>query len=205
MSLKVVGAGVGRTGTSSLKEALELLLQKPCYHMRELMANPDHVSFWHQAAFGGKPDWSVKLANYRAAVDWPASAFWPELSEAFPDALILLSLRPAAAWWQSASKTIYAPRKRQPGLLTDTSAELSRTRFPIHPIISDKQASMALFDQWNNNVIANAPADRLLVWEASDGWEPICLALNLPVPDVPFPHRNTRQEFVSNVLDKESR
>ena len=202
MSWKVVGAGVGRTGTSSLKAALEFLLGTPCYHMRELLANPEHVNFWHEAAFGGQPDWHTSLADYGAGVDWPVSAFWPELSNAYPEALILLSLRPADDWWESASKTIYAPRKREPGLLTETSAEISRTRFPIHPIIADKEASMALFDKWNNDVIKQAPKERLLVWEASDGWEPICAALSLPVPVIPFPHNNTRIEFIENHLKK---
>ncbi len=200
MGLKVVGAGVGRTGTSSLKFALEHLLGQPCYHMRELLANPEHISFWHEGAFGGHPDWHASLAEYGAAVDWPASAFWPELSRAFPDALIILSVRPAHQWWESARKTIYAPRKRPPGLLTDTSVELSRTRFPIHPIIGDKEASMALFNRWNETVKANAPADRLLVWEASDGWEPLCNALKIPIPEIPFPHKNTKEEFIKNVL-----
>ena len=84
--------------------------------------------------------------------------------------------------------------------MTDTSAEVSRTRFPIHPIISDKKASMALFDKWNNDVIAQAPKERLLVWEAGDGWEPICEALKLPVPDAPFPYKNTKEEFIKNYL-----
>jgi len=205
MSLQVIGAGVGRTGTTSLKSALEYLLNKPCYHMRELLANPDDITFWHAAAFGNEPEWHAVLANYGAGVDWPISAFWPELSKAFPDAVILFSKRPADQWWESASKTIYAPRKRQPGLMTETSDQVSRTRFPIHPIIGDKQASMALFDQWNNNVIAQAPADRLVVWEVGDGWEPICAALNLPVPSIPFPYKNTRKQFVENYLsgDKE--
>ena len=202
MGLRVVGAGVGRTGTSSLKRALEYLLGKPCYHMRELLDNPDDVTFWHEAAFGGKPDWHAVLADYGAGVDWPVSAFWLELSAAFPDALILLSKRPAAEWWESARKTIYAPRQREPGLLTDMSNELSRTRFPIHPIIDDKQASMALFDKWNNDVIAQAPAGRLLVWEAGDGWQPICAALGLPLPDMPFPHQNTKEEFIKRWLEK---
>ncbi|MEM7332223.1 MAG: sulfotransferase family protein [Chloroflexota bacterium] len=203
MSLQVVGAGVGRTGTSSLKRALEFLLNKPCYHMFEFLNNREHIHFWHQAAFGDEPDWPKELADYGAAVDWPASAFWPELSRAFPSALILLSKRPADAWWESASKTIYAPREREPGLMMDLSKELSRTRFPIHSLIEDKKASMALFDKWNNDVIAQAPADRLLVWEVGDGWEPICAALGLPVPTAPFPHKNTREEFIRNVLGNE--
>jgi len=202
VSLRVVGAGTGRTGTSSLKQALEYLLGGPCYHMRELLNKPEHLAFWHQAAFGGGPEWHTVLAGYDAGVDWPVSAFWPELSTAFPDALILLSKRPADEWWESARRTIYAPRKREPGLMSDLSREVSRTRFPIHPIIQDRQASMALYDEWNDSVIARAPAERLLVWEIGDGWPPICDALGLPVPDLPFPHENTREEFMKGWIDE---
>ena len=111
--MKVVGAGLGRTGTSSLQAALAYLLGKPCYHMRELMARPEHTEVWHRAAFGGKVDWTQLLQSYGGAVDWPASAFWPELSIAFPGAIILLSTRSADSWWESASRTIYAPRDRR--------------------------------------------------------------------------------------------
>jgi len=198
LSLRVVGAGTGRTGTSSLKRALEHLLGGPCYHMRELLNHPDHLPFWHRAAFGVEPDWPSVLAGYSAGVDWPVSAFWPELSAAFPDALILLSRRPAGEWWESARRTIYAPGNREPGLMTELSDEVSRSRFPIHPIIHDRRASMALFDEWNQSVIEKAPAERLLVWEVGDGWPPICDALGLPVPDLPFPHENRRDEFMKD-------
>ena len=201
MTLKVIGAGLGRTATSSLKQALELLLDAPCYHMAELAANQAHASFWLEAAHGGSPDWASCLNGYAAGVDYPICVFWRELSEAFPDALILLSRRSAESWYQSASKTIYAPRKREPGPLTDLSRQINATRFPIHDIIGDKAASMALFNQWNESVIAEAPAHRLLIWEAQDGWEPICDALDLPVPDVPFPFKNTQTEFIKKWLD----
>ena len=200
MGLKVVGAGVGRTGTTSLKMALEHLLSRPCYHMLELRENPDHIKFWHQAAFGGEPDWHVELSGYGAGVDWPVSAFWGELSKAFPEALILLSKRPAGDWWESASQTIYTPSQQGPGLMKETSEQVSKNRFPIHPIIQDQQASMALFEKWNNDVIAQAPAERLLVWAIGDGWEPICAALHLPVPEIPFPHKNNREFFIKNYL-----
>ena len=93
MTLRVVGAGLGRTGTLSLKVALERLLGAPCYHMSEVFAHPEHVGAWRDAARGRPPDWSALFAGYRAAVDWPAAAFWPELSAAFPDAIVVLSVR----------------------------------------------------------------------------------------------------------------
>ncbi len=200
MSLRVIGAGMGRTGTSSLKQALEILLNQPCYHMTELLAHPDHEEFWHGAAFGRMPDWHAVLQEYGAGVDFPVSSFWRELSAAFPDALILLSIRPADEWWESASKTIFAPRNEKQGKLAELSQELSRTRFPIHPIIHDKAASMKLYNEWNNRIIADAPAERLLVWEVGDGWQPLCDALGLPVPEIPFPHRNTKEQFIQRVL-----
>lgn len=200
MSLQVVGAGLGRTGTTSLQAVLEHLLDAPCYHMWEVISNPDEAQFWLDAANGEETDWSTKLKDYRASVDWPSAAFWRELSTRFPESLILLSLRPAEDWWESARDTIYAPREMMPGPFGEMSQTLSRTRFPILPIIEDKAASMALFDKWNNAVLAEVPADRLLVWEAGDGWEPICQALDLPVPDLPFPHKNSRKEFIEQVL-----
>lgn len=204
MQLKVVGAGVGRTATASLKRALEYLLGGSCYHMRELIANPDHAPVWHSAAFGTMPDWHAVLPGYVAAVDYPASAFWPELSAAFPEALVLLSLRSGESWWESARQTIYAPREREPGLMTEMSAQISRTRFPIHPIIhKDRQASIDLFNGWNQRVIDMVPPERLLVWQASDGWEPICAALGLPLPPMPFPHTNTKEEWWQRVDGEE--
>src|SRR5688572_13224161 len=102
MTLQVVGAGLGRTATKSLKIALEHVLAAPCYHMDEVFAHPGHIPAWHAAAQGRMPDWHTLLAGYHAVVDWPAAAFWPELSKAFPDALVLLSVRDPQSWWQSA-------------------------------------------------------------------------------------------------------
>src|SRR5579862_5982463 len=105
--MRVVGAGLGRTGTHSLKIALERLLGAPCYHMVEVFAHPEHVPAWRGAALGQMPDWHALFDGYAATVDWPSAAFWPELSEAFPETLVVLSVRDAEAWWQSASQTIF--------------------------------------------------------------------------------------------------
>src|ERR1700736_5602086 len=109
MALRGVGAGVGRTGTESLKVALERLLGGPCYHMLELLAHPERFRFWAEAGRGEMPDWNEVFDGYRAAVDWPAAAYWPELSEMYPDALVLLSTRASAeVWYRSASQTIFS-------------------------------------------------------------------------------------------------
>ena len=93
MTLAVIGAGFGRTGTMSLKVALERLSFGPCYHMIEEMEHPEHDALW-QAASDDKPvDWERLFAGYRAAVDWPVAAFWPELASHYPEAKTHLAER----------------------------------------------------------------------------------------------------------------
>ena len=192
--LRVVGAGVGRTGTLSLKLALERLLGGPCYHMAEVFGHPEHVAVWHAAARGEKVDWNALMSGYVAAVDWPAGAFWPELSEAYPDALILHSTRDAEGWWKSASNTIFPTMETMRG--TDWFAmieALMTERFVFD--ITNREACIAAFERHNADVQARAPKDRLLEWHPGDGWKPICDALGLPIPDEPFPHVNSSEEF----------
>jgi hypothetical protein len=197
MTLRVVGAGLGRTGTNSLKLALERLLGGPCYHMFEVFQHlDDHVPMWHAAARGDDVDWDHLFDGYVAAVDWPASAYWSALADTFPDALILLSRRSAASWWRSASTTIFPAIETMAGspwhaMVTDMMA----TTFT--PDFDDRDAAMAAFEAHNARVLAEAPADRLLVWEATDGWETLCAALGVAVPDESFPKTNTTEEFLA--------
>ena len=201
MALRVVGSGLGRTGTKSLKEALELLLGKPCYHMIECFEHPDHPPQWEAGIRGGHVDWDSLLGGYAAAVDWPAAACWKELAEAYPDALILHSERPADAWFRSADATIFEGFKKPrdewdpPGTNAwwDMAVAMLEERFT--PDFLDRDAAIAAVEAWNADVRASAPPDRLLVWETGAGWEPICEALGLPVPEEPFPHTNTTAEF----------
>ena len=196
MAMRVVGAGLGRTGTLSLKVALERLLGGPCYHMSEVFAHPEHIPVWHAAARGEMPDWSRLLRDYRAAVDWPASAFWPELSRAFPDALVLLSVRDADAWWSSASETIFpALLKQTGGPWREMIEALFASRFT--DAITDRDAAIAAYEAHTARVRAEVPAHRLLEWRASDGWQPLCAALSLPVPSEPFPRVNSKEEFLN--------
>ncbi len=202
MSLRVVGAGLGRTGTLSLKLALEQLLGAPCYHMMEAFGRPTDIGVWQRASNGDFPDWPEFLSGYRAAVDWPASAFWSELAHAFPEALILLSTRPAEAWYKSAHDTIFRGFRdgsidRAPAVapLLEMVTDLFKARFTMD--LENRDACIAAFEAHNQNVRETAPRHRLLEWQPGDGWEPICAALDLPVPDEPFPHRNTTAEFNS--------
>jgi hypothetical protein len=198
MSLRVVGAGLGRTGTLSLKVALETLLGAPCYHMAEVFPRPDHVRLWREASLGRLPDWRRTFEGFAAAVDWPASAFWKEISAAFPDALILLSVRPSDAWWKSASQTIFAVQDRIPvPELREMTRALFANRFTSD--LHDRAACIAAYERHNADVRATAPRARLLEWTPGDGWEPLCKALDLPVPDAPFPRVNSTEEFLARM------
>lgn len=195
MTLKVIGAGLGRTGTLSLKVALETLLQRPCYHMSEVLKRPEHIPLWHQAAKGNPPDWQVLFSGYGAAVDWPCAAFWPELAEIFPDALIVLSQRSADRWWQSAHDTIFKTLEN-PAFSAEWKAMFSdvlaaRWGADYH----DACAAIAAYHRHNAQVRAKAPARRLLVWSVEEGWAPLCSALGLCIPETPFPRTNTREEW----------
>ena len=200
MPLRVVGAGLGRTGTHSLQLALQQLLGGPCYHMVEVFGRPDDIPVWHRVAEGDLPDWDTFLADYRATVDWPAAAFWRELSAASPHALVLLSVRDDAdAWWKSAHDTIFQIGSRPPpddpvfgAQLRMISALFERT---FTPDWQNEDAAKAAYERHNAAVRAGVPPERLLEWRTGDGWEPICTALGLPVPDDPFPHVNTTSDF----------
>ena len=200
MTLRVVGAGVARTGTNSLKVALEHLLGGRCYHMYEVFGQDAHVPQWHAAIRGEAVDWDGLFAGWVAAVDWPASALWREIADANPDAVILLSQRESPeAWWRSAERTVFdVARSRVPPDMAawyEMYMDLLRLRFTDR--WSDPAAAMAAYERHNAEVRAEAPAGRLVEWTTGDGWEPLCAALDLPVLDEPFPHVNTTAEFVA--------
>jgi hypothetical protein len=197
MSLRVAGAGVGRTGTLSLKSALETLLGAPCYHMMEVFNHPDHIASWLSAARGQMPDWDELLKGYAAAVDWPASAFWPELAAKYPDAIVLLSTRDSPeTWWNSANETIFGVQeKAPPGLFRDMVQSMFANRFT--PDIRDRAAAISAYERHNAEVRARVPKSRLLEYQPGDGWEPLCRALGVAVPDVPYPRTNTREEWAA--------
>jgi hypothetical protein len=201
MKLRVVGAGLPRTGTKSLKIALEQLLGGRCYHMTEIPGHPFNLGEgWDQALAGGTTDWNQIFDSYVAAVDWPASMFWRELSEANPDALILLSVRDTAeTWWQSVDATILpyarlalAPDWNEGRGLLNLLERFTGTKHWDHPA-----TMMAAYERHNAEVRMNVPPQRLLEWRATEGWEPICEALHLPIPEVPFPWNNRRSEWTS--------
>lgn len=195
--LKVVGAGVGRTGTHSLKDALEILLGGTCHHMIEvIMVSPEQIPTWIQAIDGEQIDWNELMKPYTAQVDWPGASFWPELSAANPDALVILSTRDPDEWYTSCTNTIFSGMRQMIDDGNEWMAAVVRMlgeRFSDK--IEDKDAMIEAFHKHNAAVRAGVPKERLLEWTAGDGWEPICERLGLPVPAEPFPKVNTTADF----------
>ena len=205
MALKVVGAGLGRTGTMSLKQGLETLLGGPCYHMYEVFQHLDHVPMWHDAALDKPVDWDKLFAVYVAAVDWPVGAFWKEISQHYPDSIVVLSTRDPEKWWTSANETIFKSISQISEEHKDWHEMIDAmmaNRFT--PDLTDKDACIAAFNRHNEEVRRLAPKNRFLEWQAGDGWEPLCRALNLPIPDEPFPHVNTKDEFLERIRAREA-
>lgn len=195
MTLKVIGTGFGRTGTDSMREALNILGFGPCHHMRELIADRSHRQDWRDMAAGGPADWGKLLGRYRSCVDWPSAYYWPQLIDAFPEARVILTWRSAESWWSSFEKTIL------PVVLADTETEESA---PGSQLVSlrvfggkphDREHCMAVYEANVAAVKAQVPPERLLVHKLGDGWEPLCHHLQVPVPEVPYPSSNSSESF----------
>jgi hypothetical protein len=198
LPLQVIGAGLGRTGTHSLKLGLEQLLGGPCYHMVETFGRPEHLLTWQAADEGREPDWDELFDGYAAAVDWPAAAFWKELAEHYRDAVVVLSVRESPeAWWRSVERTIVdalgrpSDKPEQAQRRELMTAMLTR-RFT--PGWRERDAAMTAYERHNDAVRAAVP-DRLVEWQPADGWAPLCERLGQPIPEEPFPHSNTTDDF----------
>jgi hypothetical protein len=191
MSLKVIGAGFGRTGTRSLKEALEILGFAPCHHMVEVFMHPEQVPLWDKAALGQMTDWDELFANYESACDWPSCYF-------YPDAKVILSLRDPKSWYKSVAATIMpammkpkdGDERRLPGIFGPKI--IGEDTF--HNDFSEKNM-IRVYEAHNEEVKRAIPKDRLLVFEAKDGWAPLCKLLGVAVPDQPYPSMNSTEEF----------
>ena len=195
MTLQVIGAGFGRTATASLKNALETLLGAPCYHMSEVLGKAGQVDLWLDAA-AGKPDWNAIFDGYAATVDFPASNYWRELAQAYPDAKIILSLRDAERWFQSTQETIFSPTLQafQSGTKWGQMIEATIDDH-LGGQMNDRDALIKAFETHNAAVQDAFDDSRLLVFEATQGWGPLCKFLGVAEPDEPFPHVNSKEEF----------
>jgi len=197
MALKVIGAGLGRTGTLSLKLALEHLGFGPCHHMAEVFANmPDQLPKW-QAVVEGRPDWDSVFDGFASCVDYPACSYWEQLAERYPEAKIILSLREPDKWFESVSSTIFS--QPMTGMILKTPLKLFFETAVLKDFgerIGDRAFMTDYFQSRNEAIIAAVPPERLLVFEAKMGWEPLCAFLGVAVPDVPYPRVNSREEML---------
>ena len=201
MSIKVIGAGFGRTGTLSLKFALEQLGFKSCYHMMEVGNNEGHTRMWIDAHNGQLPNWEQAFVGYQATVDWPSCNFWREQRDAFPQAKVILSRRDPDKWYQSVMNTIWKYSKMN-SENPDPAAKL-RWEMAWGGIwkgvfdgrMDDKAHVIECFERHNQSVIDEVPPEMLLVYEPGQGWEPLCEFLQVPVPDGDYPRTNSTEEF----------
>jgi len=213
--MKLIGAGLPRTATTTQLVALEML-GLPCYHMRDMMADPvKSIPQW-RAAFEGNGDWDELLAGKESIVDFPGSYFWRELMDVYPDAKVLLSVRSAESWVRSMNDTI-----AQIWFGDTVMHHLVRAQYLIDPLYAswldllgdmwgradmlvntggDPDEMATQMERWNQEVIDTVPADRLLVWNPADGWEPLCELLDVPVPDGPVPNVNDTENFQKNLI-----
>jgi hypothetical protein len=205
LPLDVIGSGFGRTGTASLKRALETLGFGPCHHMEEVMLlHPEQVAHW-QAIVAGKPVvWDDVFAGYRSQVDWPGAHVWRELSLAYPNAKVVHSVRQEDGWWTSFSNTIGklfatykdAPEPPPPHILAMMEAmEIAIVQQTLGGSPTDRERCLAAYRRRTEQVRAALPPERLLVFDVREGWEPLCAFLGVPVPEEPFPRFNSTEEF----------
>ena len=212
MSLKVIGAGFGRTGTKSLQAALEQLGFAPCYHMTEVIKDSSHVDLWYAASRGEPVQWERIFKDYQATVDWPGCMFYRELMQTYPHAKVLLSVRDPERWYESTYNTLYQMPQQVRGLepVAALIPQIKRMRRMIFGVIwngtfdgrfDDKQHAINVFNEHIEAVKRTVPAEHLLVYSVKEGWEPLCAFLDVPVPESSFPHLNERDQFKAMMRD----
>ena len=206
MTIQVIGAGFGRTGTLSLKAALEALGRGPCHHMTEVIGDPVQPALWLEAARVPGFDFARVLGRYSAAVDWPACFFWRELLAFYPAAKVILTVRDGARWYESVRNTIYNVMYPPAGVVVPLPAamvEMGNTLIrdlTFAGTLPDAKQAIAVFEHHNQAVIAGVPAARLLVYRLEQGWEPLCQFLGTAVPATPFPQVNSTDEWRQQVF-----
>ena len=213
--IKVIGAGLFRTGTLSLKEALEMVGFTKCYHFKEIVLNPAHIPIWLAVVRGKtRMDWEQLFAGYQATTDSPACHYYRELMEKYPAAKVILTVRDPERWYQSVYDTVYSHNRPvlqrklyfaamglfKPEFKNRLAAWEISERLIWQGIFqsrfTDKAFAIELFNQHSAEVKRTVPSDRLLVYNLKEGWEPLCRFLEVPTPDQPFPHLNDTASFL---------
>lgn len=200
MALRVIGSGLGRTGTKSLQTALNLLGFGPCHHMVEVFTHPETMPLWIEAG-AGRPDWEAIFAGYASMVDYPGAAYWRQLADYYPDAKVLHSVRDPDDWFDSTQATIFAEGGMPARAIA--SGEGSMAAFfksfsgGVSGDMHDRAQLTAYFRGHTEAVKAAIAPERLLVYEMGQGWAPLCAFLGVAVPDAPYPSENSRAEFIA--------
>lgn len=213
MSIKIIGAGLPRTGTNTLKVALEKLGVSKAYHMKELLVHPENLHYWTTLRDTGTTQWDELYDGYQASVDFPCCAWYKEHMARYPDAKVIFTTRPFEDWYLSIESTVW---KAGPQTLPQKLAMMAKLMFNprLRAVIkcvkfakssifggilegkfADKAATEEIFNRYIEDVKATVPADKLLIFEVSQGWGPLCEFLGVPVPDEPIPHLNKKENF----------
>ncbi|AQZ64317.1 unnamed protein product [[Actinomadura] parvosata subsp. kistnae] len=224
--LTVIGAGFPRTGTSSMKAALERLGFGPCFHMYTILTEPARSHDWARLADSDEADWGKLFDGFRSTQDWPASFFWRELAQAYPEAKVLLTVRDPRAWYASmmtlidngprsmmgeggapdlppASRAVFEGMGRMRPVLDRIAAATFGPGRTMADGPVDEDAAVAAFERHTATVKESLPPERLLVFDVREGWEPLCRFLEVDVPDEPFPHLNdgkSMREFLGRLM-----
>jgi hypothetical protein len=215
--MKLIGAGMPRTGTLTQKVALEMLGLGPCYHMVDVLADLDQAELW-QRALDGQARWEQIFDGFNSTVDWPGGYFYRELIDVYPEAKVLLSVRDPRAWERSMRETVWAVRHGESlvRLLSSAQAHVNPQWRGFLEMIdrlvwegegtfasghAEPQQLIDTMIRHNREVEGSVPSERLLVWSVEEGWERLCEFLEVPVPQQPFPHVNDRTEFLNRVID----
>lgn len=192
MSLSVIGAGFGRTGTESMRFALEELGFDPCHHMRQVYGNDEQMRNWADVVVGGAtPDWERLFDGYRAAVDWPSVLYWRELVEFYPDSKVILTYRDPDSWWASYENSLLKVVENLPG--DDLARRVLDLSFSDRPL--DRDNCIDAYKSHVEEVIDKLPANRLLIHKLGDGWDRLCKHLSVAVPSKPYPRSNAGSTF----------
>lgn len=217
MALKVIGAGGPRTGTASLKVALETLGFGKCYHMEWLFNHPDQLPYWHELFDTGSTDFDALFDGFQSTVDFPGYQHYPILLEKYPDAKVILTERDPEEWYESIKHTVHAAIPRTlPQKLDMMKRMLFSSRFRklaqcfklvgkylwkehYHDNFHDKEATLKIYTEFNEEVKRAVPKEQLLIYNVSEGWGPLCEFLKVPVPDEPFAHKNKREDFKEKI------
>ncbi|KAB2343607.1 sulfotransferase family protein [Actinomadura rudentiformis] len=203
--LKLINTGLGRTGTTSLKGALEQLGYGPCFHMFDIVGDEARIAEWEKVVCEGQdPDWEALFAGYTSAVDGPPAVYYREMMKAFPEAKMVLTVRDAERWYQSTYDTLYQfvlmnekkappPNSLPARIYRVTSTMVWNGLFDGR--FSDKEHAIEVYHQHNKEIAQNIDPDRLLIYDVTQGWEPLCAFLGVDVPSEDFPHLNDTESM----------